>query len=84
MEYDMVDMNRYLDKVQKSASVELMALAREMTASGKDIVSLAGGEPDFDTPQKIKDIAIEQIQSGNTHYAVGPGIPEQRERISEK
>ena len=77
-------MNGFISKIKNSASMELMAKAQEMKARGLDIIGLGGGEPDFDTPDAIKKKAIEEIERGNTHYAIGKGILKLRERISEK
>lgn len=77
-------MNTFISGIQGSASMELMAKAKEWKSQGKDIIGLGGGEPDFDTPQSIKDVAIAEIQKGNTHYAVGNGILKLRRRIARK
>lgn len=77
-------MNRFISSIQGSASMELIAKAKEWKSQGMDIIGLGGGEPDFDTPQIIKDVAIAEIQKGNTHYAVGPGIFKLRKRIAQK
>ncbi len=77
-------MNKEIISIHGSASMELMARAKQLKAEGVNIIGLAGGEPDFDTPQRIKDKAIEEILKGNTHYAVGKGLPELRTKIAEK
>ncbi len=77
-------MNRDILSIKSSASIDLMAKAKFLKDSGIDIVSLAGGEPDFDTPRAIRDQAISEIEKGNTHYAVGNGILPLRQRIAEK
>ncbi len=77
-------MNKRLNIIKPSASVALMARAKEMQAIDPSVISLAGGEPDFDTPKKITDAAIKALQNGDTHYRIGPGILELREAIEEK
>jgi len=63
---------------------EVLAMARELERKGVNIVHLEIGEPDFDTPQHIKDAATEALRAGFTHYTPAPGIPELREAIAEK
>ena len=63
---------------------EVLALATQLEAKGKNIVHLEIGEPDFDTPENIKEAAIRAIKSGYTHYTPAPGIPELREAIAQK
>jgi len=70
--------------MQPSASVTLMGKAKEMQKKDPSVISLAGGEPDFDTPALITMGAIRSLLEGNTHYVVGPGILELREAIQEK
>jgi len=77
-------MNKFIENIQPSASAELMKKVQEMKANGEDIIGLAGGEPDFDTPDRIRLAAIEELCKGNTHYAVGTGLPELRARIARK
>lgn len=77
-------MNTYIERIGKSASMELIEKAKKMKEAGEDVIGLGGGEPDFDTPQPIKDKAIEELLKGNTHYAIGKGLPALREKIAEK
>lgn len=77
-------MNKYIDQLAGSASIELMQKAQTLKEAGKDIISLAGGEPDFDTPSKITETAIQALKDGDTHYAVGKGILGLREQIARK
>jgi len=58
--------------------------ARQMKAGGLDVIGLGAGEPDFDTPDNIKQAAIEAIQRGETKYTAVDGIPELKKAISEK
>ena len=64
--------------------MDLIAKAKSLKASGIDVINLAGGEPDFDTPKAIKEKAIEELLKGNTHYAVGKGLPRLRDKITRK
>ena len=77
-------MNRNIDRMKPSASVQLMAKAKLMKKADPSIIDLAGGEPDFATPAKITEATIKSLTAGNTHYAVGPGIPELRQAIRNK
>jgi aspartate aminotransferase len=60
------------------------ALAAELRRAGKDIIGLGAGEPDFDTPQHIKDAAIEAINAGQTKYTNVDGTPELKQAIIDK
>jgi aspartate aminotransferase len=60
------------------------AKAKELKAKGVDVVGFGVGEPDFDTPQYIKDATIAALKAGKTKYTPTPGIPELRKAISEK
>ncbi len=77
-------MNRKLELMRPSASMALMARAKEMQKTDPGVIGLAGGEPDFPTPARITEAAIRSLRAGNTHYTVGPGIPELREAIAKK
>ena len=76
--------NRNIQNISPSASMVVMAKAKKLKAIDPEIVDMGGGEPDFDTPKKICDELFKQIQAGYTHYTVGPGLPELREKIAEK
>ena len=73
-----------LSLVNPSATVAMASRAKELQREGRDIIDLAAGEPDFDTPQHIKQAAIEAMAAGKTKYAPVPGIPELREAICAK
>lgn len=70
--------------VPPSATMAVDTKAKELKAKGVDIVGFGVGEPDFDTPQYIKDAAIAAIKAGKTKYTPTPGIPELRKAIAEK
>ena len=73
-----------LSRVKPSATIAVSQKARELKANGRDVISLGAGEPDFDTPDNIKDAAIAAIRRGETKYTPVAGIPELREAISKK
>ena len=73
-----------LSRVKPSATLAADAMARELKAQGRDVISLAAGEPDFDTPQNIKDAAIQAIRDGKTKYTNVDGIPELKAAICAK
>ena len=58
--------------------------ARDLKAAGRDVIGLGAGEPDFDTPDNIKEAAIAAIQRGETKYTAVEGIPELRAAIAKK
>jgi aspartate aminotransferase len=73
-----------LARVKPSATLAADAKARELKAQGRDVISLAAGEPDFDTPENIKEAAIKAIRDGKTKYTNVDGIPELKEAIVAK
>ncbi|EGP56418.1 aspartate aminotransferase [Agrobacterium tumefaciens F2] len=73
-----------LSRVKPSATIAVTQKARELKAKGRDVISLGAGEPDFDTPENIKEAAIEAIKRGETKYTPVSGIPELRKAIAEK
>ena len=73
-----------LRRVKPSATIAAGAKARALRAAGRDIISLDAGEPDFDTPQNIKDAAVKAIADGKTKYTDADGIPQLKEAICAK
>ncbi|MFN3507905.1 MAG: pyridoxal phosphate-dependent aminotransferase [Allorhizobium sp.] len=73
-----------LSRIKPSATIAVTQMARELKAQGKDVISLSVGEPDFDTPQNIKDAAVAAIARGETKYTPVAGIPELRKAIADK
>ena len=73
-----------LSRVQPSATMAATAKARELKRQGRDVISLGVGEPDFDTPDNIKEAAIQAIRDGKTKYTDVDGIPELKEAICAK
>ena len=76
--------SRTLERVKPSPTMAITSKARQMKAEGFDVIGLGAGEPDFDTPDNIKQAAIEAIQRGETKYTAVDGIPELKKAISEK
>lgn len=70
--------------VPPSATIAVTSRAKAMKAEGIDVLGFAAGEPDFDTPQFIKDAAIEALKKGQTKYTPAAGIPDLRKAIAEK
>ncbi len=73
-----------LARVKPSPTIAVTTKAGELKAAGRDVIGLGAGEPDFDTPQNIKDAAIEAIHSGKTKYTPVDGIPELKQAICDK
>ena len=73
-----------LSRVKPSATIAVTQKARELKAAGRDVIGLGAGEPDFDTPQNIKDAAIDAIRRGETKYPPVAGIAPLREAIAQK
>ena len=73
-----------LEAIKPSPTLAITSKAKELSAQGVDIISLAAGEPDFDTPENIKLAAITGIKKGNTKYTAVSGTPELRKAICAK
>ncbi len=73
-----------LSRIKPSPTIAVSQKARELKAAGRDVISLGAGEPDFDTPDNIKEAAIEAIRRGETKYTAVDGIPELKAAIVEK
>jgi len=73
-----------LNRIQPSATIAVSMKARQLKAEGRDIISLSAGEPDFDTPQNIKDAAKHAIDEGKTKYTDVDGIIELKSAIVAK
>mgnify|MGYP003445499691 FL=1 len=68
----------------ESETLAMTQIARELKASGKDVISLSIGEPDFNTPEEIKEAAKQAIDENWSHYSPVPGYPELKKAICEK
>ena len=73
-----------LKRIKPSPTMAVTSKAREMRAAGKDIIGLGAGEPDFDTPDNIKEAAIEAIRKGDTKYTAVDGTPALKKAIKNK
>ena len=73
-----------LSRVQPSATIAVSDKARQLRAAGRDVIGLGAGEPDFDTPDNIKQAAIDAIQRGETKYTAVTGIDELKKAICDK
>ena len=73
-----------VELLQESTTIAISSLARELKAAGQDILSFSAGEPDFDTPEIIKDEAIRALKSGFTKYTAVAGIPDLLDAIKGK
>ena len=73
-----------LSRVKPSPTIAMNTLAGELKAQGQDVISLSAGEPDFDTPENIRDAGIAAINAGKTRYTAPDGIPELKQAICDK
>ena len=73
-----------LARVKPSPTIAISTKARELKAAGRDVIALSAGEPDFDTPENIRDAAKAAIDAGKTRYTAPDGIPELKEAICAK
>ncbi len=80
----MIELSERLKAMEESATIAMSRKSRELKAEGKDVISLSLGEPDFFTPQFIKDAAIEAMNNNFTMYTPVPGYDDLREAISMK
>ncbi|WP_174256024.1 pyridoxal phosphate-dependent aminotransferase [Halorhabdus utahensis] len=79
-----MDFAERVTRVEPSATIAISNLAAELEADGVDVVDLSVGEPDFDTPENVKNAAKEAMDAGNTGYTPSDGIPELKDAIVEK
>ena len=80
----MTGLSETLARVKPSQTMAISALAAEMRAAGKDVIGLSAGEPDFPTPQNIREAGIRAIEEGKTRYTAADGIPELKEAVCAK
>lgn len=73
-----------LGRIQPSATVAVTRKAADLKRAGRDVIALAAGEPDFDTPENVREAAIRAINEGKTHYTNVDGIPELKEAVAAK
>ncbi len=73
-----------LDRVKPSPTIAVTTKAMELKAAGRDVIGLGAGEPDFDTPDSVKEAAIRAIREGRTKYTAVDGIPELKRAVCAK
>ena len=73
-----------LKRIKPSPTIAVTQKARELRAAGKDVIGLGAGEPDFDTPDNIKNAAIRAIKGGDTKYTAVDGTPALKKAIAKK
>ncbi|HKD21787.1 MAG TPA: pyridoxal phosphate-dependent aminotransferase [Rhizomicrobium sp.] len=73
-----------LGRIKPSPTIAASQKARDLKAAGKDVIGLGAGEPDFDTPENIKEAAVAAIRRGETKYTAVEGIPELRAAVAKK
>ncbi|MDC3142612.1 pyridoxal phosphate-dependent aminotransferase [Candidatus Pelagibacter sp.] len=73
-----------LKRIKPSPTIAVTQKARELRAAGKDVIGLGAGEPDFDTPDNVKNAAIKAIKSGDTKYTAVDGTPALKKAITDK
>ncbi len=73
-----------LKRIKPSPTIAVTTKARELRAEGKDVIGLGAGEPDFDTPDNVKEAAIDAIKKGDTKYTAVDGTPALKKAIVEK
>lgn len=80
----MKSVSKIAEAVHASTTLAVDSLAKQMKADGYDVIRFGTGEPDFDTPQNIKDAAIAAMNAGKTKYTPAAGIPELRKAIAKQ
>jgi aspartate aminotransferase len=79
-----VELSQRVQRIKPSPTLAVTARAAQLRAEGKDIIGFGAGEPDFDTPEHIKQAAIEAIRAGFTKYTPVAGIPKLRQAVADK
>ena len=79
-----ISLTERVSRIQPSATIAVSVRAAELRAAGRDVIGLGAGEPDFDTPDHIKQAAWEAIQRGETKYTAVDGIKELKEAVQAK
>src|SRR5437763_2415988 len=79
-----MDISERAARLTPSLTLSIDAKAKAMKSEGLDVCGFGAGEPDFDTPEHIKDAAIAALQAGMTKYTPSAGLPELRQAIAEK
>ena len=79
-----IELSDAVNRVKPSATIAVTTKAMELKRAGLDVIGLGAGQPDFDTPDHIKEAAIKAIRDGKTKYTAADGIPELKEAICAK
>ncbi len=79
-----IDLSKRVDTLSESLTIAISTLARDLKKNGKDVISFSAGEPDFDTPEIIKQAAIEALNNGQTKYTDVSGTLDLREAVAYK
>jgi aspartate aminotransferase len=77
-------LSRALSRIKPSPTIAVSQKARDLLAQGRDVIGLGAGEPDFPTPDNIKQAAFRAIERNETRYTAVEGIPELRKAIADK
>ncbi len=77
-------LSRRVSQLKPSATLTITAKAKELRSKGIDVIGFGAGEPDFDTPEFVKEACIKALRDGKTKYAPSAGIPELREALAQK
>jgi aspartate aminotransferase len=77
-------LSKRIQTLSPSLTIAITTLAQELKAEGKDILSFSAGEPDFDTPDAVKNAAKDALDAGKTKYTAVPGVPELLKAVAEK
>ncbi len=77
-------LSKRIQTLSSSLTIAITTLAQELKAEGKDILSFSAGEPDFDTPDAVKNAAKDALDAGKTKYTPVPGVPELRQAVADK
>ena len=77
-------LSQSLGRIKPSPTIAVTTKARELKAAGRDVIGLGAGEPDFDTPDSIKQAAVAAIEAGQTKYTAVDGTPELKAAIAAK
>lgn len=80
----MIPLSHRVQRIKPSPTLAIDTKAKQLIAEGVDVISFGAGEPDFDTPEPIKEAAIQALRAGKTKYTPVAGIPELRQAIADK
>ena len=78
-----IKLAKRMERLGTETAFEVLARAKQLEATGRSVIHLEIGEPDFDTPRNIIDAGVEALQGGYTHYGPSAGMPEMRARYAE-